>query len=156
MGLLGDNNNNITISSQLKHATKQNHLKAWHEKKQHGFIMRKQHAQPGHDKHLSNSWLTLQGTISHSEGYIFAIQEQEINTRALQSKRQHQEDQTFNKKCRYCHSKLEDIFHLRCSCERLSASLYLPVLHNEVSKILYNEIIKQRDDTHQPITTFQY
>ena len=151
LGLPRENAGNTTISTQAKQTIKQNHLKAWHEKKQHGFVVQKQHAQPEHDKYLSNSWLNLQGTISHSEGYIFAIQEQEINTRALQSKRQHPGDQTFNKKCRYCHSKLEDIFHLICSCERLSASLYLPVRHNEVGKTLYNEIIKLKDDTHQPI-----
>ena len=151
LGLHRQNPDNTPISSLAKNITKQNHLKAWHDKKHHGFIVQKQHAQPGHDKDLSNSWMNLQGTISHSEGYIFAIQEQEINTRALQGKRQHPGDQTFNKKCRYCHSKLEDIFHLICSCERLSASLYLPVRHNEVGKVLYNEIIKLKDNTHKPI-----
>ena len=46
---------------------------------------------------------------------------------------------------------MEDIFHLFCSCERLSSSLYLPVRHDEVGKILYNEIIKQNIETHQSI-----
>ena len=43
------------------------------------------------------------------------------------------------------------IFHLPCSCERLSSSLYLLICHNEEGKVLYNEIIKQRIQTHQNI-----
>ena len=46
---------------------------------------------------------------------------------------------------------MKDIFHLLCSCERLLSSLYLPVRHDEVGKVLYKEIIKQRVPTHQNI-----
>ena len=93
---------------------------------------------------MTNKWLNSQGIISHSECYIFAIQEQEINTRALQAKRQETNNPDFDKKCRYCHRKTEDIFHLLCSCSYLSASLYLPMRHNEVAKVLYNGIIKSK------------
>ena len=146
-----DDINDDTISSKVRKVIKENHTKTWHDKKQHGFIMKKQRAHPGFQKDLTNCWLKLQGTISHSEGYIFAIQEQEINTRALEAKRVHPDGRTFNNKCRYCHSRVEDIFHLLCSCERLSSSLYLPVRHDEVGKVLFNEIIKQNCETHQSI-----
>ena len=79
--------------------------------------------------------------ISHTEGYITAIQEQEIYTRALKAKREHAEDASFNKKCRFCNNKTEDIFHLLGSCDFLSASMYLPMRHDEVGRVAYNAII---------------
>lgn len=93
---------------------------------------------------MSNSWLKLQGTISHTEGYIFAIQEQEIRTRALIAKREQPDNPSFDKRCRYCQNHVEDIFHLLCSCDHLSASLYLPARHDEVAKIVYNAIISEQ------------
>ena len=97
----------------------------------------------GYNKTLSNSWLSKASTISHTEGYIFAIQEQEINTRALKAKRENKNNPGFDAKCRFCHRKTEDIFHLLCSCDQLSASLYLPMRHDEVAKVVYNSIIHQ-------------
>ena len=131
------------IASIAKVALKENRLASCTEKIQHGFVSRKQKAFPDYNKHLSNLWLKRSSLISHSEGYIFAIQEQEIKTRALQAKREHPNDPSFNKKCRHCLSKTEDLFHILASCSSLSSSLYLHVRHNEVAKILYNALIKQ-------------
>lgn len=100
----------------------------------------------GYNKTLSNSWLTKSNTISHAEGYIFALQEQEINTRALKAKRENKNDPGFDAKCRFCHRKTEDIFHILGSCNQLSASMYLPMRHDEVAATLYNTIIQ----THFP------
>ena len=49
-------------------------------------------------------------------------------------------------KCRYCLNCDESIFHILCSCDKLSTSLYLPVRHNEVAKELYNAIVKKYHD----------
>ena len=114
---------------------------------QHGFVKRKQCEVEDYDEELSNSWLTEPNITGHVEGYIFAIQEQEINTRALQKSREHKEDNTFDSKCRYCHQAKEDIFHILASCGHLSASLYLTVRHDEVGKVLFNELIKDDDET---------
>ena len=81
------------------------------------------------------------GISSHVEGYICAIQEQEINTRKLQQRREGTEN--CDGKCRHCHIHDEDIFHILCSCGSLSESLYLPARHNEVGKSLYNAIIQK-------------
>ena len=83
------------------------------------------------------------------EGYIVAIQEQEIRTRDLQKKREHPNDNTFNNNCRYCNTQKEDIFHILASCNHLSASLYLPVRHDEVGKVLLNAIVRQTDPEHK-------
>ena len=85
---------------------------------------------------------TYQDMISHTEGYIFAIQEQEINTKALMAKREQAKNLEFDKKCRFCHQKAENIFHLLCSCSCLSASMYLPMRHNVVARVVYNSVIQ--------------
>ena len=133
---------NENVSQLTKTSLKQNHLLAYQSKDQHGYIHQKQAAIEGYNKKMTNNWINSRGLTSHNEGYIFAITEQEINTRALQSKREHAKNQEFDSKCRYCHSKNEDIFHLLCSCDSLSASMYLPFRHDEVAKELYNAVIK--------------
>ena len=135
------------VSQSSKTAIKKNHLTAYQTKDQHGYIHRKQTSVEGYNKKLTNNWINSRGLPSHTEGYIFAITEQEINTRALQSKREQTNNQNFDKLCRFCHNKNEDIFHLLCSCDRLSASMYLPFRHDEVAKNLYNTVIKHHFPT---------
>ena len=76
------------------------------------------------------------------------MQEQEINTRALKAKREKRADAQLSSKCRFCGKKREDIFHLLCCCDNLSASLYLPMRHDEVAKTIYNEIIRNHFKNH--------
>ena len=121
---------------------KQNHENAYQLKPQHGMVIRKQKGTEGYDEQSTNAWLSKVEMQSHTEGYICAIQEQEIYTKALKARREHPTDSNADKSCRHCHKSKEDIFHLLCSCEALSASLYLPVRHNEGAKIIYNSIIK--------------
>ena len=74
-------------------------------------------------------------------------------------------DKEFDKRCHFCHCKSEDIFHLLCSCERLSANMYLTMKHDEVGKVIYNAIIKHHFpklhnmlflDLHGPTITLEY
>ena len=145
----GDHEN---VGQLTKSAIKKQHLSAYQCKDQHGFVHRKQEKVHGYNKKLTNSWIKGKNMISHSEGYIFAIQEQEINTRALQNKREQANNKEFDKSCRFCHCKTKDIFHLLCSCDRLSASMYLPMRHDEVGKEVYNAIIKH----HFPASQYIY
>ena len=81
--------------------------------------------------------------ISHTEGYIFAIQEEEINTKALMVKREQAKNPEFDKKCRFCHQKAEK--YIPTSSARaavLSASMYLPMRHNVVARVVYNSVIQ--------------
>ena len=50
--------------------------------------------------------------------------------------------QASTKDVEHCNKSTEDIYHILGSCEALSASLYLPVRHNEVVKVIYNTLIK--------------
>ena len=70
------------------------------------------------------------------------IEEQEIETRSLQKSREKDENikKTMNSKCRLCHQQEETIFHVLGSCSHLSSSLYLHNRHDNVAKIVHEEI----------------
>ena len=95
-------------SAAVRESMKKEHAKAWIAKAQHGYLFRKQESQPDVDKEATNAWLKDRFMPSHIEGYICAIQEQEIRTRLLINKRENSES---NPKCRLCKSMDESIFH---------------------------------------------
>ena len=72
------------------------------------------------------------------------MQEQELNTKETQKRREKdiQKKQAMNAKCRVCGEKSESVYHLVGSCSTLSPSLYLKVRHNQIAKMLYQEITK--------------
>ena len=80
---------------------------------------------------------------SHVEGYLFAIQEEGINTNNLNSKRDKKHN--MNPKCELFHAEKEAIQHITAACTKLSASMYLPVRHNKVAKIIYDGVIHRND-----------
>ena len=71
-----------TISTKVKNAIKENHKKSWINKNQHGFTITHQQQTCDYNEQLTHSWLKRPSTISHTEGFICAIQEQEIRPRA--------------------------------------------------------------------------
>ena len=127
------------LSQNVRDKMKKGHSTAWQEKPQHGYVHRKQSAMPSYDKTLSQRWLNDNNMTSHVEGYLCAIQEQEIRTRLLDKQRNITVDNN-DGRCRHCKSADESIFHILAACDKLSASLYLPVRHDEVAKLIYNEI----------------
>ena len=135
------------VSAAVKSQLKTNHTARSKSMAQHGLVKRKQCEVEDHDEQLTNCWLNEHNIPGHIEGYIFAIQEQEINTRALQKSREQKDNIQFNTTCRYCHRAKEDIFHILASCDYLSASLYLPVRHDEVGKVIFNELVKMDEET---------
>ena len=72
------------------------------------------------------------------------MQEQELNTKETQKRREKdiQKKQAMNVKCRVCGEKSESVYHLVGSCSTLAPSLYLKVRHNQIAKMLYQEITK--------------
>ena len=112
--------------------------------------------QTEYDKEASNAWLKDRFMTSHIEGYICAIQEQEIRTRQLIHKRENPE---FSPKCRFCKVMDESIFHILNSCSHLSVSMYLPVRHNEIAKVLYYELLSlmgyPQEDRRTPESTLK-
>ena len=53
-----------------------------------------------------------------------------------------QKKRTMDTRCRICNKHAESVYHVICSCPVLAPTLYLDVRHNQVAKILYQEVIK--------------
>ena len=78
------------------------------------------------------------------EAYIFAIEEQEIVTKAKKKKREPAitKRRAMDSKCRMCGKQEETLTHILGSCESISESLYLKYRHNQVGKIVYKEFLE--------------
>ena len=88
------------VTTEVRKKMKENHAEAHRNKNknkklQHGYVERIQQSNTDINQELTNGWLRS-NIPSHNEGYIMAIQEQEIRTRDLQKKREHPDDNTFN------------------------------------------------------------
>ena len=101
---------------------------------------------------------------SHVEGYIMALQEQEINTRDSLTKKEKnlKRKQEMNNPCRLCRKNVETLYHVTTGCPAVSLSLYLNICHNAIAKIIFENIINENENTMQkifkdpePITVFR-
>ena len=91
------------------------------------------------DNQDTEIWLKNALFSSHTEGFIFAIQEEEIYTNHLAAKRDKENNKSA--KCRLCKTENETIHHIIACCPKMSASMYLPVGHNKVAKVIQDTII---------------
>ena len=139
-----------SLSAKIKMEMKKNHHKSWLEKIQHGYLFKQRENIREFEKSETNAWLKNSTISSHVEGYICAIQEEEINTKLLQHKRSRDET---NPNCRLCHTQRESIQHIIACCPKLSASMYLPIRHNEVAKVIYENLISS--ETKVPMKSIQ-
>ena len=97
------------------------------------------------DHKTSKSWTKNGKLTSHFEGYIAAIQEQEIPTKYLINKRARDAGKKppCDNKCRLCKTNFEYVIHIISCCPFMSARYYLPMRHDMVAKTLYKNIIKK-------------
>ena len=84
---------------------------------------------------------------SHVEGYINAMQEQEIATKATKKRRN--KDQSMNSKCRLCETQEETVLHVLGACPSLSTNLYISTRHDNVGQIIVEQVLKQENKDHQ-------
>ena len=127
---------------------KDNHLKAWTAKPQHGYLFRTRSSVKNTNETHTTAWMKKSSFSSHVEGFICAIQEEELQTNALKAKRT--PDSGISPLCRLCKGSKETIQHVIASCPRSSASMYLPIRHNKVANIVYQNIIQKsnKGDRH--------
>ena len=80
----------------------------------------------------ANDGLQLRLT-SHVEGYISAIQEQELCTKKTRKRREKDQEKKsqMDVKCRICGEHNETVFHLVCNCPSLASALYISVRDNQ-------------------------
>lgn len=89
------------------------------------------------DTKASQRWLRVGNIFVETEGFVAAIQDQVIPTRAYR-KRILREDIT-NTTCRLCANKEETLDHLMAGCSVLAPKAYLD-RHNHVAKILHQQL----------------
>ena len=71
-------------SSNVKERKRKEHKDRWRGKVTHGYLQKRTEADQNIDTEKTNQWLNLRFT-SHIEGYVSAIQEQEIETKETQN-----------------------------------------------------------------------
>ena len=104
-GIQEAENSTKVVNMAIKRKIKENHLHEWICKTQHGYLERSRKNVPNIDKNNTEIWLKKAPLSSHIEGYIFAIQEEEINTNLLVAKR----DGDRNTNCRLCKKEKKSI-----------------------------------------------
>ena len=75
-----------TTNLSLKRKIKSNHLEKWVNKNQHGYLKRSRKSVQDIDNQNTEIWLKNAPFSSHTKGFIFAIQEEEIYTNHLAAK----------------------------------------------------------------------
>ena len=141
------------VSKNIKDEIKKRHVTTWNNKPQHGYLFRTRQKVARENENLSNTWMKKSSFSSHVEGYLCAIQEEEISTASLRSKRSNKED--INPNCRLCKSNRETIQHVVATCPKLSASMYLPMRHNKVCNVIYQNIIQKNTKSERmPIQSY--
>ena len=137
-----DHNAKTTYLS-LKRKIKSNHLEKGVNKNQHRYLNRSRKSVKDIDNQNTEIWLKNAPFFSHNEAFIFTIQEEEIYTNHLAAKRDKENDKSA--KCRLCKTENKTIHHIIACCPKLSASMYLPVRHNKVAKVIYEAIIDRAE-----------
>ena len=88
------------LSKEIKDEIKDNHLTAWKKKPQHGYLFQTRQTVAEVNEDLTNAWMKKSSFSSHVEGYLCAIQEEEISTASLKAKRSKNDDE--NPNCGLC------------------------------------------------------
>ena len=103
------------------------HHKKFTSKVMHGYFNRTIEKDQKIDHKTSKSWTKNRKLTSHFEGYIAAIQEQEIPTKYLINKRARDAGKkpSCDNKCRLCKTNVEDVIHIISCCPFMSARYHI-------------------------------
>ena len=108
------------LSAQTKQNMKDNHLKAWIAKPQHGYLFRTRAAAKDPNECYANAWMKKSSFSAHVEGYLChsgrGIADQCIKTKRMK-------DSGISPFCRLWKNNRETIQHVIASCPRMSASM---------------------------------
>ena len=85
-----------------------------------------------------------------------SIQEQELDTKETRKRREKNQEKKnrMHIRCRMCNENDETVYHLICSCPKLAPTLYLEARHNQIARILYQEIMKNEKNKLQPTKSY--
>ena len=147
-------NKKYTAEKTKEH--ERNHI----NKKMHGYFQKKLQKHENIDIKGSQLRLRTKQMTSHFEGYLGAIQDQEIATKNLKRKRQIDSSQqpTMNNKCRLCKSSVENVNHVISSSPKMSVRYYLPLRHDVLTKYVLKAVIMKNhpDMKYRESTEYEY
>ena len=103
-----------TTNLSLKRKIKSNHLEKWVKKNQHRYLKRSRKSVQDIDNQNTEIWLKNASFSSHTEGFVFAVQEEETYTNHLAAKRDKENNKSA--KCRLCTTENETIHHIIACC----------------------------------------
>ena len=123
-------------SSDVKKGTRKEHEQRWNAKVTHGYLQKSLEQDNIVDMSKTNRWLNLK-LSSHIEGFMSAIQEQEIDSKDTRRRREkdQKKKREMDVRCRVCGKHEESVYHLVCSCPVLEPTLYLDSSHNQIARI---------------------
>ena len=127
--------NRNTVRSKIKGEG----LRKWKTKPLHGYLLHKIEKDIETDQTSTPEWMNT-GITSHAEGYVLAMQEQEIAMRAMIKRRQ--KDDALPIKCRLCKGQEQTVFHVLGSFPSLSSNLYTDHRHDKLGEIIVQEILR--------------
>ena len=133
----------------IRNAMKKEQEQKWKEKETHGYLGKQLEEDPYVHNSLTNNCLT-QRLSSYIEGFIMATEEQELDFKETCQRREKDQMKKMNVKCRVCGAKRESVFHVISSCPVLVPTLYLLVRHNQLTRILYQEITGNEKPVYKP------
>ena len=132
----------------FKEVLNADHLEKWRKKPIHGYFDRKMRENDDINMNKSYAWLQSENYSSNIEGYLFFMQEQ-VNTNAAKKIREKDPAKrpNSNGKCRLYAQRDEDLFHIICSCPKLSNTLYLHQKHDRIARMIYQETVNTEKGT---------
>ena len=71
------------------------------------------------------------------------------DTRKRREKNQERKQQ-MDIRCRVCGKHEESVYHLVCLCPALAPTLYLDARHNQIARIMYQEILENEKLVYNP------
>ena len=142
------------VGQEIRKALRSNHEKNWTDKVTHGYNRKIVKEDSKVNQSLSVKWIHNFTLTSHMEAYMFAIEEQEIVTKATKKRREPDitKRRTMDSKCRMCGKQEETLTHILASCESISESLYVKYRHSQVGKIVYQEFLENNGVKNQAPT----
>ena len=133
------------VSQEMKNNMNKDNKEVWLKKPQHGYLHNRTMNNENVDVNMTNAWLKEGKLSSHIEGYLCAVQEQEIETRKLRKQREKNRDMQMKMPsvCRLCGREEETIFHITSACSYFSSNLYLHSRHNLIAKEIHHQVVAQ-------------
>ena len=131
-----------SLSRKYTKAKAKEHEQQSIKKKMHGYHYRKLQQNDYVDIYVSQRRYRTKQIALQFEGYLEAIQGQEIPIKFLVHKIQIDSGQlpTKNITFRLCKINIEDVTHIISSCPKISTRYYLPLCHDALAKYILKAI----------------